>query len=664
MSRFIKTTLTGFKTFNLYQRVSIIVLFFSVPLIIALSVNAISGPGQLLDESSIEVNVEDVNNQDNESSQVTSASSSSEIEEDVKIILQSSSVEEDLEVKIVNEKGVMVVGPEFVLNVKSDETHYNKDWNVNDGFLKLTKLEAGKYTVSIEALEGYIMPDSIEIEVQEKVAYEEQDVSDKVVDESEVDASKEDHDYGSNSGSSQTPPPLVDTVGYVESTSKVKEVEVDVKVDYYKPKLASDGTIALADNSSSGYYPELDSNGYLVGAYKQEVAPANMSMTYYSIFPKSLTYNLSQLNIIGVNEGTNSEGEQTEATPPPPTDAPVETATPSPEPTPTPSPEATPTPSPEPTATATSSPQTTPTPSPEATSTAEPTESPEPTENPDLVKTPVEIFNEDGTIKTELKLSVEKVTVTEKETKEVTYYYGWQDQDGKRYYYDSNGNKVTGTQIIKGVSYVFDSNGVLQNGEIIGLDVSKWQTNIDWNVVKNSGVDWVIIRVGYRGYSYGAIVEDPLFDKHIQGAKAAGLKVGIYFYTQAITTQEAVEEASFAVQQARKYGLDLPIFFDTEATGTGVGRADYLSTDHRTAITKAFCETVENSGFQAGVYASKSWFYYQLHYSQISQYDIWLAHYTTATDFNQRYEIWQYTGTGTWPGVAGHVDINIAYKHY
>ncbi len=267
------------------------------------------------------------------------------------------------------------------------------------------------------------------------------------------------------------------------------------------------------------------------------------------------------------------------------------------------------------------------------------------------------MFNDDGTI-ANASFKVEEV--------KVVAYYGWHDLDGARYYFDKNGNKVTGTQIIQSVTYIFDSNGKLQVGstEVIGLDVSKWQANIDWNAVKASGVDWVIIRAGYRGYGSGDIVEDTRLHSHITGAKAAGLKVGLYFYSQAITLEEAVAEASFSIQKARQYGIDLPIFFDTEATGTGAGRADYLSTDHRTEIAKAFCETVENSGYQAGVYASKSWFYYQLHYSQISQYDIWLAHYTSATDFKYKYDIWQYTGTGSWPGVGGLVDINIGYKPY
>ncbi|MBE6866481.1 MAG: hypothetical protein E7492_05950 [Ruminococcaceae bacterium] len=202
-------------------------------------------------------------------------------------------------------------------------------------------------------------------------------------------------------------------------------------------------------------------------------------------------------------------------------------------------------------------------------------------------------------------------------------------------------------------------------GSRIGIDISKYQPSINWQTVKDSGIEFVIIRAGYRGYGTGALVEDPYFKQHIQGATSVGLKVGVYVFSQAITTQEAVEEASLALSLVKGYNIKYPIFFDTEySTSAKTGRADHLSQTQRTTIAKAFCETIENAGYNAGIYASKTWFYYQLDYSQISQYDIWVAHYASATDFKYRYDIWQYTGTGTCAGVGGLVDLNIGYTAY
>ena len=257
---------------------------------------------------------------------------------------------------------------------------------------------------------------------------------------------------------------------------------------------------------------------------------------------------------------------------------------------------------------------------------------------------------------------LDTLQITDVSEETIEYYDGWSPD--KTSYYDKNGNKVKGQAIIGGSLYNFDGDGNVIKNVVKGIDVSKYQPNIDWNAVKASGVDYVIIRAGYRGYGSGVLVEDPYFKRHIAGAKSAGLKVGLYVYSQAITVEEAVEEASMAVQLAKGYSLEYPIYFDTEATGTGVGRADGLSKSHRTTIARAFCETVRNSGYKAGVYASKSWFYYQLEYGQISHYDIWLAHYTTSTDFKHRYDMWQYTGRGSCPGIPNAVDLNWAYKVY
>ncbi len=205
------------------------------------------------------------------------------------------------------------------------------------------------------------------------------------------------------------------------------------------------------------------------------------------------------------------------------------------------------------------------------------------------------------------------------------------------------------------------------SNKVLGIDVSKYQPNINWKEVKESGVEFVIIRMGYRGYGSGKIVEDPYFRKHLQGAKAAGLKVGIYFFSQAVDEKEAVEEASACLNAIAGQRLDYPIFFDSEySTGSKTGRADGLSKGERTACAIAFCETIRNGGYRPGVYASSSWFNHQLSYSALTGYTIWNAHYgVSSSPINCH--IWQYTGNGRVNGVYNSkgqltaVDVNISY---
>ena len=243
------------------------------------------------------------------------------------------------------------------------------------------------------------------------------------------------------------------------------------------------------------------------------------------------------------------------------------------------------------------------------------------------------------------------------------FYTGWQTIDGSVYFYDKNGHYVTGEQVIQGVRYTFGSDGKLSAGSgTMGIDVSKWNGNIDWNAVKNSGVSYVIIRCGYRGSTTGALIEDPMFRSNIKGAKAAGLKVGVYFFTQAVNEVEAVEEASMAVSLVSSYGLNYPIFLDVESSG---GRADGISRDTRTAVCKAFCATVQNSGYSAGVYANKTWFTEKINTSNLTGYKIWLAQYaSTPTYTATRYDMWQYSSKGKVSGISGNVDMNISYMNY
>ena len=239
-------------------------------------------------------------------------------------------------------------------------------------------------------------------------------------------------------------------------------------------------------------------------------------------------------------------------------------------------------------------------------------------------------------------------------------YSGWRTVDGKTYYYDQYTNQpVTGIQSIDNKLYYFDANGVQQDATF-GIDVSKYQSNIDWEQVKTAGVKFVIIRIGYRGYGSGALVLDPMFEQHFTNARNAGLKVGVYFFSQAVNENEAREEAQGCAYVLNGRKLDYPIYFDTEASGGKNGRADGLGVEDRTKCAIAFCEEVKAQGYQPGVYASTLWFRKRIDLNRLKSYSIWNAHYNVAGS-PIACDMWQGTCTARIPGYGGQIDVNISY---
>lgn len=242
-------------------------------------------------------------------------------------------------------------------------------------------------------------------------------------------------------------------------------------------------------------------------------------------------------------------------------------------------------------------------------------------------------------------------------------YTGWQTIDNLTYFFKKDHSKITGEQVIGGVKYNFATDGSLTQGTgTLGIDVSKYQPSINWASVKASGISYVIIRCGYRGASTGALVEDPYFRSHIKGAKAAGLKVGVYFFTTAISEAEAVEEASMCASLCAGYGLNYPVFIDCESSS----RAGYgsLNAAQRTSIIKAFCNTIKSAGYTPGVYANKTWLTSYINTSELSGYKIWLAQYNTAVTYSGRYDLWQFTSKGSVNGIGTPVDMNQSYLGY
>ena len=243
-------------------------------------------------------------------------------------------------------------------------------------------------------------------------------------------------------------------------------------------------------------------------------------------------------------------------------------------------------------------------------------------------------------------------------------YSGWRTENGKTYYYSQSTNKkVTGIQSIDNKLYYFDENGVMQKNMTFGVDVSKYQTNIDWAKLKKSGVSFAIVRIGYRGYgAAGNLVLDPMFEEHFTNIKNAGLKVGVYFFSQATTEDEAREEAQGCAYVLNKRKLDYPIYFDSEASTStnGTGRADGLGKADRTKCAVAFCEEVKALGYKPGVYASTTWFEKRLDFSQLKSYSIWNAHYNVPSS-RIPCDLWQGSCTARLDGYKGDLDVNISY---
>lgn len=198
------------------------------------------------------------------------------------------------------------------------------------------------------------------------------------------------------------------------------------------------------------------------------------------------------------------------------------------------------------------------------------------------------------------------------------------------------------------------------SGAKVGIDVSGRNGEIDWKQVSDAGVEFAVIRAGYRGAATGSLVEDPYFAENMRGAAANGISVGVYFSTQAVNEVEAVEEASAVLHLIREYKLDYPVFLDTEGVSVN-GRADALDAGTRASLCEAFCRTVESEGYDAGVYGSRYWYNNRLKMDGLQDYNIWLAEYRSIPQYKGYYHMWQYTSGGTVDGISGNVNLNLSY---
>ena len=654
------------------------------------------------------------------------------VEEDQKeLSLACTSIEKDLKIKIEDQKSKLVTGEQFSVSVKSDKknakasTYEDKD---KDGIIYIDKIEAGKYTVTLENAGSYaVKKGTMQVAVKDKIEYKKVDVKDEIKTEAQINTAVEDtakKDVPQESTLKDTVPLLESKV----STNKVSRAEVDVSnfskasassqmVSVTLTKSAgttttepttpttptesdkddnkgngdhSDGTTEPGkndnkgdgDNSGGPTTPETPSEGdgtseqSLTTALRQifsmrtvyaaaEQTDANAkaavaSTTATVTLPETVTlYNggssasdslavalhitgesalIKQVKWSSSNAGVVAlSGDSGNSV----------------------------------TLTAKSKG------SAEVTATITYVTDAKETTKEASVKTKVTVadFSDSSAVLKDKSGNVlytdanatKQATLKDYASTDTFYtspqYTGWRTDGGKVYYYDANHNKITGNQVIGGVMYTFGGDGALsQSSGNRGIDVSKYQGNIDWGAVAASGINFAIIRVGYRGSSSGALVQDPYFKKNISGATKAGIKVGLYFFTQAVNEAEAVEEASMAMSLASGYKVTYPIFIDTESASNG--RANGLSKSTRTAVVKAFCHTVRNGGYKAGVYASKSWYANQLNASALNGYCIWVAQYNSSCTYSGKYDMWQYSSKGSVSGIKGNVDMNISYTGY
>lgn len=193
-----------------------------------------------------------------------------------------------------------------------------------------------------------------------------------------------------------------------------------------------------------------------------------------------------------------------------------------------------------------------------------------------------------------------------------------------------------------------------------GVDVSTYQKEIDWQAVAGDGIDFAILRLGYRGYTEGGLFMDSTFETNLRGALDAGLDVGVYFFSQAITPEEAEEEANYVLSVVEGYDIRYPIAFDWEPISPGSNaRTDGLDNDTLTRCAGAFCAKVKEAGYRPAVYFNQSLGYLRYDLRELTEYNLWLAEYGSQPDFYYHFDLWQYSHTGQVAGIQGDVDLDL-----
>ena len=227
-----------------------------------------------------------------------------------------------------------------------------------------------------------------------------------------------------------------------------------------------------------------------------------------------------------------------------------------------------------------------------------------------------------------------------------------------------NSYKAENFRIDNGFMAYFDDDG--EKISHLGCDLSYHNSDVDFDELAASGCEFVMLRCGYRGYSEGGIMKDEKFDEYASEAQRAGLKIGVYFFTQALTPEEAEEEARYTLELIEDYDISYPVAFDTEYIDDEEARTNKseISDELRSEICRAFCEKIREKGYYPMIYASENWFRRYLNVESLHEYDFWAPQYLDENDFLYDFTIWQYTDSGSIPGVRGEVDLDISMVDY
>ncbi len=272
---------------------------------------------------------------------------------------------------------------------------------------------------------------------------------------------------------------------------------------------------------------------------------------------------------------------------------------------------------------------------------------PEPTEEPLPTETPVVVVEEDPS--TDGKHTLLKFPDGREEWVMISQYLPKHDFDFTKLVCQSNMMK-------------YYENG--RKTSFMGVDISKQQDYVDFDKLKKAGIDFVMLRVGARGYGTGQLLLDENFSDNIQRATEAGLEVGVYFFSQAISVEEAVEEANMVLENLGEYEITYPVAYDMEFIPNDTARTDTLSKSEKTDIAKAFLDTVAGAGYKTMLYGNKEWLIREIDMSKLTAYDVWLSQAQDIPDYPYRFTMWQYSFEGSVDGISGNANMNISFVNY
>lgn len=239
--------------------------------------------------------------------------------------------------------------------------------------------------------------------------------------------------------------------------------------------------------------------------------------------------------------------------------------------------------------------------------------------------------------------------------------------DTDRYVFASILSNITKNDL-KAANFAVSAEGEMsysENGKITshkGIDVSKFQGTIDWDKVKKSGVEFAMIRAGYRSYGKGVITDDDTMKQNVSGASKAGLDVGVYFFSQAVTIAEANEEADYVLSKIKGYTVNYPIVMDLEEIANDSYRQENLTPKELTDICIAFCDKIKAAGYTPMIYSNLKGFVANLELERLNSYEKWFAYYDTELYFPYQLSMWQYSDSGKVDGITGNVDLDISFK--